>query len=553
MFDRHMKSWPEGVPHTIEVPECTLTENLRRTAAEVPDSAAVIYYGATLTYRELEDQVDCLAGWLDRTAGIRRGDRVLLYMQNSPQFIISYYAILRANAVVVPVNPMNRTAELRHLLADTGARAALAGQELLGQIAPLISSSGLAHIVAAAYADMSDPEFDHKLPSPLDKTSPQTYGEDGVTSWRDALAAGLRPGPLTAGMDDLAVIPYSSGTTGRPKGCMHSHRTVMTTVVAGEVWNPIPPRTASLVTLPLFHVTGMQTGMNGPIRAGDTIVLMTRWDRRVAADLIARYQVTRWRNISTMAIDLVNDPDIGRYDLTSLRFIGGGGAAMPAGIARRLKELTGLDYIEGYGMSETMAAVMINPVGNPRRQCLGIPIFDVDARVIDPQSGRELGPGEPGEIVINAPQNFLGYWNNPDATRSAFMEIGGQRFLRTGDIAQFDEDGYFTMVDRLKRMISVSGFKVWPTEVEAMMHDHPDIGEVCVVGRPDPRQGEAVLAYVVPRAAVEEGALIGWCKAQMAAYKCPSEIRLVDELPRSPTGKVRWKDLQEEVCRETAG
>jgi fatty-acyl-CoA synthase len=542
--DRHFAVWPKGVAHHIEVPERSVAENLVETAARKPDAPATIFYGRALTFAELKREVDRLAGWLRLEADIAKGDRVLLYMQNSPQFIIGYYAILRADAVVVPVNPMNRTAELRHLVEDTGARVALVGQELLPSLGPLLGPSRLSHVVAAAYADLADPDFDIPLPPPLDRPSPASHDLPGVVRWADALAAGHRPGPITAGPDDLAVIPYSSGTTGRPKGCMHTHRTVMTTLVGGLAWNPQGLGDATLVALPLFHVTGMQNSMNGPIHYGESMVIMVRWDRRVAAELIRRYRISRWRSIATMAIDLVNDPELTTYDLSSLRMIGGGGAAMPEPVARRFKELTGLDYIEGYGLSETMAATHINPVDNPRRQCLGIPVFDVDARVIDPDTRCQLGPGEPGEIVIHAPQNFVGYWNNPEATRDAFIEIDGKPFLRTGDIGRFDAQGYFYMVDRVKRMINASGLKVWPSEVESVMHDHPQVAEVCVVGEPDARRGESVVAFVVAAAGLAEAELIAWCRENMAAYKCPRRVVFLDALPRSPSGKVQWRELQ---------
>jgi fatty-acyl-CoA synthase len=331
---------------------------------------------------------------------------------------------------------------------------------------------------------------------------------------------------------------------------MHTHRTVMATLVGGLAWNPGGLGQASLTVLPLFHVTGMQNSMNGPIYFGETMVIMSRWDRRVAAELIRRYRIARWRSIATMAIDLVNDPDLARYDLSSLKMIGGGGASMPDAVARRFKEITGLDYIEGYGMSETMAATHINPADKPRRQCLGIPVFGVDSRVVDPDTLKELGPDEPGEIVVAGPQVFIGYWNNPEATRAAFIEIDGKRFLRTGDIGRYDAQGYFYMVDRVKRMVNAAGFKVWPTEVEGMIHDHPAVAEVCVVGYPDPRRGESVLAYVVARESLAEADLIAWCHDQMAAYKCPRKIVFLEALPRSPSGKVQWRSLQEQAARD---
>ena len=545
---RHLAHWPEGVPRHLDMPARSIFDNLAQAAARFPDRPAVIFHGAVLRYAALLDRVEALAGAL-QARGVGRGDRVLLYMQNSPQFIIAYYAILRADAVVIPVNPMNRHAELEHLARDTGARVALAGAELLAHVTPLVAAGELDHVIAAAYADMAAPDRDIPLPGPLDALTGHDATGPGVTPWDDAIGAGHRPVPHRAGPDDLAVIPYSSGTTGQPKGCMHSHRTVMVTALGGVAWNPVDETDIHLVTLPLFHVTGMQASMNGPIMTGGAMVLMTRWDRAIAARLIARYRVTRWRSIATMAIDLVNDPDFGSHDLSSLAAIGGGGAAMPEAIATRLHAMTGLDYIEGYGLSETMAATHINPVTAPRRQCLGIPVFDVDSRIIDTGDGRELPPGEVGEIVTHAPQVFLGYWNRPDETAQAFTEIDGKPFFRTGDLGYRDADGYFYMVDRVKRMINAAGFKVWPAEVEALMHHHPGIAEACVVGAHDPRRGETVKAFVVPAAhardTLSETDVIGWCRSEMAAYKCPRHVALVDSLPKSAAGKVLWRQLAE--------
>lgn len=541
--------WPEGVPRHLDMPERNIAENLAAIAEKSPESLALVYHGAEYSYGEMQRRVLQLAGWLERVAGVRKGDRVLLYMQNSPQFVIGFYAIMRANAVVVPVNPMNRRKELAHMTRDTGARVALAGQELLEHIAPEAEAGRLLHVLVAAYADMADPDYDFPLPEGLEAPGRADYGLAGVVGWARMEAADLRPGPITAGPDDLAVIPYTSGTTGRQKGCMHTHRTAMTTIVGGVVWNPEGIPGSTLTVLPLFHVTGMQNSMHGPIYCGDPIVLMSRWDRRLAVRLIERYRISRWRSISTMVIDLLNDPEVRAGELASLKATGGGGAAMPEPVARRLKALTGLDYIEGYGMSETMAAVLINPVDRPRRQCLGVPVFGVDARVID-EMGRELGPDEPGEIIVSAPQVFLGYWNDPEATAAAFMTLDGERFLRTGDIGRYDRDGYFYIVDRVKRMVNASGYKVWPTEVEALMLDHPQVAEACVVGYPDPRRGETVMAYVVRNGDLTEEALIAWCREQMAVYKAPRRIAFLDALPRSASGKVQWLELQAQAARE---
>ncbi len=553
MFDRHFAVWPRRLKHTLSIPETTIPENLEVSARRYPRRDAILYYGKGLSYAALQDQVERLAGALQATFGVEKGDRVLLYMQNSPQFVIGYYAILRADAVVIPVNPMNRAAEMEHFVKDTGARVALLGQELLEPLRPLLDSGALPHAVVANYADYADPAFDIPMPD-VARAPTITALPAGARGWASVLAAGLRPGPAQATPDDWAVFPYSSGTTGNPKGCMHTHRTVMATTVNTVAWSPMTPDATALVTLPMFHVTGMQTGMNAPIWVGATMVLMSRWDRRTAAALIERHKVARWRSISTMAIDLVNDPEIARYDLSSLEAIGGGGAAMPKAIADRLHAMTGLDYLEGYGLSETMASTHVNPLEKPKRQCLGVPLFDVDSRVVDVDTGKELGPNENGEILIHGPQVFKGYWNDPDGTAAVFTEIDGKRFLRTGDIGYYDEEGYFFIVDRVKRMINASGFKVWPVEVENLMHRHPAIAEVCIVSAPDPRRGETVRAYVVLRTDAPEGVteqdLMTWCRANMAAYKCPGVIEIRSTLPRSATGKLQWRALQDEAWTE---
>jgi fatty-acyl-CoA synthase len=248
-------------------------------------------------------------------------------------------------------------------------------------------------------------------------------------------------------------------------------------------------------------------------------------------------------------VDFLANPGIAEIDLSSLNVIRGGGAAMPEAVAHKLRELTGLSYVEGYGMSETMAATHINPPQRPKPQCLGIPVFDVDARIIDPTTLQELAPGESGEIVMHAPQVMQGYWRNDPATAEAFITLDGRRFLRTGDLARIDEDGYFFMTDRLKRMINASGYKVWPAEVESLMYHHPAIHEVCVIGARDARRGETVKALVVLKpghlGTLSEADIAAWAHDHMAAYKSPRLVEFVASLPKSGTGKIQWRELQE--------
>ncbi len=546
MFDRHFAVWPKGLPRSLTLPATSLFENLEVSARRFPDKPAILYYGSALTYAELKDQVDRLAGYLAQACGIKRQDRVLLYMQNSPQYVIAYYAIMRLTAVVVPVNPMSKREELRHIARDTGASIVICGQELFDVAAQLLGKE-LQHAVVAAYGDYVTTPSDLSLPD-IVAAGRAAVTTEGAIAWTEALASGHEPGPHRATPDDWCVLPYSSGTTGAPKGCLHSIRNVTATLFAYVAWKPGSPEAVHLVTLPLFHVTGMQNSMNTPIFAGATMVMMTRWDRRTAATLIRRHRVTQWRSITTMAIDFLSDPEVASFDLSSLTGIGGGGAAMPGPVAAKLKELTGLDYIEGYGLSETIAATHINPHERPKPQCLGIPIFDVDSRVINPDTMEELGPNETGEIVVSGPQIFLGYWNKPEATAEVFFERDGKRFFHTGDLGYYDEEGYFFLVDRLKRMINASGFKVWPTEIEGMMYAHPGIREVCVIAAPDAHRGETVKAVIVPKSGADLTAetIQAWCRERMAAYKVPRIVAFADSLPKSASGKLLWRVLQDE-------
>ena len=553
MSDRHLAHWPPGLPCHLTLPQTHLFHNAEVSAARYPDKPFLVFYDTLVTFRQFQQQAEHIAGFLQQVCGVKAGDRVLLYMQNSPQWILAFYGILRANAVVVPVNPMNRTDELRHYVHDSGATVAFVPQDLHAQAQPLVDAAGgegkLKHLIAAAYSDYLQVPTD--LPVPAFVSAPrQAIDAPGVTLWSDMLAQQRTPGPITTGPDDLCVMPYTSGTTGHPKGCMHTHRSAMSTLVGGVQWFARTQDSTYLAVLPLFHVTGLSGSMNGPLFVGATVVVLPRWDRDAAAQLIQRYRVTIWQAISTMVVDFLANPRIADYDISSIQAIRGGGAAMPKAVAQQLKDLTGLDYVEGYGMSETMAATHINPPHRPKPQCLGIPVFDVDARVVDPATFAELPPGEIGEIVVHGPQVMQGYWNNPQATADSFVTLDGKRFLRTGDLAQVDEDGYFFMVDRLKRMINASGFKVWPAEVEAMMYAHPAIQEVCVIAAHDGRRGETVKALVVLRDAfkgqVSEQSIIDWSHDHMAAYKSPRIVQLVDSLPKSGTGKVQWRELQEQ-------
>jgi fatty-acyl-CoA synthase len=536
--------WPEGVPRDVGTLPPTLTEALRRAAARRPGHTALAFYGLQLSYAAVLQRVEQLAGHLQHF-GLRRGDRVLLDMQNSPHFVIGFHAILRAGGVVVPVNPMNLAQELIYLCTDSGARVALVGAELLARFAPLMGRY-LDHAVVAGYGDeLAVPAL--RVPQViLDSTVPPEL-PPGCIGWAEALGASY---PLRAddlGPDDLCVMPYTSGTTGRPKACVHPHATAVFSAVAMGQWYGYGGDTVVTGFMPLFHVSGMQVAMNAGLVAGGTVVLMARWDRDLVAPLFEAHGVTVWSAAPTMVVDVLAAPGFSERAFARLRILTGGGAAMPAAVAAELERRFGLRYIEGYGLSESIAGTHINPPARPKPQCLGLPIQGTEARIIDPDTLAELPAGEVGELIVSGPQVMRGYWKRPDADGEAFLLRDGKRFLRTGDLARVDTEGYFFSVDRLKRMINVSGFKVWPAECESLLYGHPAIQECCVVAAPDPYRGETVKAFVVrrPGTALDADTLTTWARTVMAAYKVPRAVVFVDALPRSASNKVDWRRLQD--------
>ena len=544
----HYPHWPQGLPYQLIAPATSVYQNLQISTLRYPDKPALIFYDSILTYRQLHTEVLALAGYLQQACGVKRGDRVLLNMQNSVQFVISFYAILRADAMVVPVNPMLMSEELTHYVKDSGAKTAIVAQEILPRLLGLLNSDDLQHIIVSTYSDYLVSETSLTVPEFV-KTKADVPSQNAVIAWKNALAAKLTPTEHLANSDDLACMPYTSGTTGHPKGCIHTHSTVMFNIAASPVWTGAAiANQVALAVLPFFHVTGMQSVMNVTIYCGGTLVILPRWDRDAAGQLITRYGVTNWTLVPSMMIDFLSNPRLEQYDISKLTRVSGGGAAMPAAIAQKLLDLTGQVYMEGYGLSETMAPSHVNPPQRMKQQCLGIPLFNVDARIVDPGTGKEVAQGEQGEIWIHGPQVFKGYWNDAQKTAEAFAELDGKQFFRSGDLGYIDEDGFFFFTDRLKRMINASGFKVWPAEVESMMYQHPAILECCVIASRDAYRGETVKAVIVkkPNASITAEEIIFWANEKMAAYKIPKVIEFVNTLPKSATGKVMWRALQEQ-------
>lgn len=555
MNTAHFKFWPKRLPYELDYPRVPLFEFLETSARRYPDKPALVYYGKRISYQEMLDAVERVATAL-YDMGVRKGDRVALYLQNTPHFVIGYFGIMRANAVVVPINPMLTEQELKVLLEDSGTVVLITTSDIYGRVRNIRAETGLREVIVGEYTDYLPEEPELPVPGPMRAT---TSLEDSPRRWLETLNA-YPPDPpaveVTTG--DMAMLPYTSGSTGIPKGCIHTHATIISNAVSSAVWHNMVSSGTALATLPFFHVTGLIHSMLAPIYTGGTIVLLTRWDRETAITAIEKYRCTVWTNITTMVVDILNHPDIAKRDLSSLMIMGGGGAPLPEAVGQKLYELTGLRYLEGYGMTETISQTHFNPPDRPKLQCIGIPDFGVDARIIDLDTGEELPPGREGELVVSGPEVMKGYWNRPKDNEEAFIEKDGKRFLRTGDICKMDEEGYFYIVDRSKRMINAAGFKVWPTEVEAVLYKHPAVAEVCVVGVADPVRVENVKAFVVLRqeyrGKITEEDFINWAKENMAAYRYPRIVEFVSQLPKSGTGKIQWKELQqmekERIARE---
>jgi fatty-acyl-CoA synthase len=545
--------WPKGVPRTLSLPQVPLTHYVQVAAERYPNKPALIFCGSTLSYAALHARVEALAGYLVQRLGVQRGDRVLLMSQNCPQYVAAYYGIMRAGAVVVPVNAMCTQSEIRYYLQDSGARVAMVAQELLPQVMPLLQpadANALQALLVHAYSEglPAQPASD-EVPDVV--LAPRQWLEaPGLHGLEDAIAQALPAPAEHPRSDDLCVLPYTSGTTGHPKGCMHTHATVLASNMAAQVWRSMHMDSVFLAVAPLFHMLGMQGGLNVPITLGATVVMLPRWHAASAARLIEQHRVTTWSAPPAMLIDFFASPAAAQRDLSSLSALAGGGAAMPETVANLLQTRFGITYNEAYGMTETASFLLGNPPARGKRQCLGVITPGVDARIVDPETLRELPVGEVGELVTRGAQLMRGYWQNEQANQSSFFELDGQTFFRTGDLASVDEEGYFFMRDRLKRMVNVSGFKVWPAEVENTLYEHPAVHEACVIAVPDDKRGENVMALLLLKPAfkgqVTEQDLIDWSREHMAAYKTPRIVRFVDTLPKSGTGKILWRQLQEQ-------
>jgi long-chain acyl-CoA synthetase len=547
-----LKHYEPQVPPTIEYPQRPLFTNLEESARRHPDAAATIFLNHKMTYREINELADRFAAALQQV-GVEKGDRVAIYTANCPQYIISYYGALKAGAIVVSFNPLYAAREVEHQLKDSGAETMVVMSRFYPIVKQVRPNTRLRHVIVTNIKEYFPPltKLLFTLARERKGGDRQDISGDPNTYWfQDVLKqAPAKPKPVEVKPGDTALLQYTGGTTGVSKGAELSHSNVMSNAVACRNWMHDVQEGAEVVltSIPLYHSYGMTTCMNFGVYAAAAMLLIP--NPRDYDDImknINKHQPTLFPGVPTMYVAFNNYPDLGKYDVKSIRACLSGGAGLPVEVQKQFQELTGARLVEGYGLSEASPVTHANPVyGQNKIGTIGMPWPDTEAKIVDLETGeKELPVGEVGELIIRGPQVMKGYWNMPEETANALRN----GWLYTGDIARMDEEGYFQIVDRKKDMIIAGGFNIYPRDVEEVLFEHPKIREAVVAGIPDPYRGETVKAYVVLKegqTATEEE-IIEFCRGNMAKYKVPTAVEFRPELPKTIVGKVLRRTLLEE-------
>jgi long-chain acyl-CoA synthetase len=550
-------AYDAGVPRHLAYPSLPLHALLERTAREHPDVPATVFGGAvahrcldaSMTYRRIDELADRVAAGL-QGLGIRKGDRVALVLPNCPQFVYTFFGALKAGAVIVPTNPLYTPRELHNQLADSGARVVVVLSRLYPQVAEAAIGTSVERIVVTNIKE----HFPLALRLLFTLARERKEGHrvdirgDARAMWlSDLLAGGRTRAPIDVQPSDLAVLQYTGGTTGVPKGAMLSHRALVANLHQCQAWHAaVGAGDRILAIMPFFHVYGLTVVMNLAILRAMTMVLIPRPDLGHIFLAIEKHRPRFFPGAPRIYILLNESRDLAKHDLRSIEWFMSGSAPLPVEVLQRFEKLTGGKMLEGYGLTEAAPVTHSNPRGGVRKPgSVGIPMPDIDCKIVDLETGtREVGAGEVGELCLRGPNLMDGYWNRPEET-AAVLRDG---WLYTGDIVRMDEDGYFFVVDRKKEMIIVSGFKVYPREVDEVLYAHPAVLEAAAVGVPHPSKGEVVKAFVVlrPGATATAQDLIAHCRESLAPFKVPVEIVFRDELPKTIIGKVLRRQLVEE-------
>lgn len=558
MMDRPwFDHYDSGVPRSIEYPEAPVFQFLEEAARRQPDLPCTVFDGKTVSYAEMDALSNRMAAALVEM-GLKKGDRVGLFLPNIPQFVLCYYAILKAGGVVVAGNPQYKQRELEFQVADAGLRFLIGLDSAYELLQTVRSRTTLRVILLTCLADANAlPEWAAGGGAAQPAVPHLAAGDRWLGEVIAGQPLGARPEAVVS-PDDVAIFQYSGGTTGTPKGAIGLHRNLVANSLMFRRWlvGLEDGRETTLMAIPMYHVYGMVVGMSVSILLRSKMVLIP--DPRNLADILRKieeYQASFFPGVPTMYALINQNPDVlaGKYNLRSIRACISGSAPLLREVRERFESLTGARLMEGYGLSEAPTATHCNPMfGEKRAGSIGLPLPDVDCRIVSLEDGETVLPvGEIGELVIQSPQVMKAYHNMPEETAAALR--GG--WLHTGDIARMDEDGYFYIVDRKKELIKVSGFQVWPREIEEVIAGHPQVQEVAVAGIPDPIRGEAPKAWVVLRpgeqATAEE--IRAWCEEALVYYKVPVAVEFRESLPRTAVGKLLRRELVREHMEKVKG
>jgi long-chain acyl-CoA synthetase len=549
----HFQNYPAGVPHTVDVEEFgSIVEVFERSVATYADRIAYINMGKAITYRELDDLTRRFGAYLQNRIGLKKGDRVALMMPNLLQYPVALFGALRAGLTVVNCNPLYSSRELHHQLSDSGARAIVVVENFAHVVADVVGKTRLEAVFTTGLGDMlgfPKRAIVNLVVKHVKKMVPPWH-IPGAISFNAALAAGgsLPWRPVATDLSDIAFLQYTGGTTGVPKGAMLTHGNIVANLQQAHAWirPAIDEKGETIVTaLPLYHIFALTANCLTFMKIGATNLLITN-PRDIPGFVkeLSKYKFTTVTGVNTLFNALLNNEDFKKLDFSSLKLVLGGGMAVQRPVAERWKEVTGTTLLEAYGMTETSPAVTINPLDLPAfNGSIGLPIPNTEIALRD-DDGNDVTPGERGELCVCGPQVMKGYWNRPDDTAAVMTPDG---FIRTGDIAVVDEGGFVHIVDRKKDMIIVSGFNVYPNEIEEVLAGHPGVLEAGVVGVPDAKSGEAVKVVVVkrdPNLSAED--LLDYCRQNLTGYKMPRYVEFRAELPKTNVGKVLRRALRDD-------
>jgi long-chain acyl-CoA synthetase len=533
------KFWPTAVPEGLDYPEVPLHELLRKSAKTHPETAAIAYFEREITYAELDLLSDRFAAAL-AALGVKKGDRVAVFLPNIPQFVIAYFGILKAGAVLTAISPLNKEREVAYQLNDSQAEAIVALDTLYPIVEKVWRKTKLIHAVVTSLV-----EYASKNPA-----ASKTPRASNVHFFQDLMKEPAKPPNVNVNArEDLAALQYTGGTTGTAKGAMLTHMNLVSNALAFAAWIKGAAEDTFLTALPLFHIYGMTTNMNVPVSLAAKMVLLPRFEPAAALEIIQRHRVTVFCGVPTMYSVLLANPELGNFDLTSIRVCISGASPLPPQVQKKFMQVTGGFLAEGYGLTEASPVTHCNPVDKTmhtvRVGSIGLPLPDTEARIVDVETGtKTLAPAETGELAVKGPQVMLGYWRDPEET--SLVLRGG--WLLTGDIARMDSDGYFYITDRKKDLIKYKDYSVYPREVEDVLYEHPAVKLCAVIGKPAPVVGEIPKAFIVLKDGTQatEAEILDFVKEKVAPYKVVREVEFRQQLPISGAGKVLRRALQEE-------